>query len=214
MKRKPQQPNPINMLAYNGGNLDNPLPNHRAQHDSTESDHRAQYSSTEIPPPGSSGPGLADEHEWQSAEETNRNYARLDSSLRDFVYGISRGYSVRHACRMSGEDYERMLDYLNNRHHLFKSELFLLVEKARAVAYARQVEKLNASPDWHAAAFWLERRERREFAPPRLGDEGDDTAERPKALIRMSPETLDALSAAYDAEHGTACEEKEGDNTQ
>lgn len=197
MKRKPPQPNPINMLAYNGGNPDPPHPNHRGHHGSTESC-----------PPGSSGPGLADEHEWQSAEETNRNYARLESSLRDFVYGISRGYSVRHACRMSGENYERMLDYLNNRHHLFKSELFLLVEKARGVAYARQVEKLNASPDWHAAAFWLERRERREFAPPRLGEEGDDTAERPKALIRMSPETLDALSAAYDAEHGSSDEER------
>jgi hypothetical protein len=197
MKRKPPQPNPINMLAYNGGNPDPDHPNHRGQPGSTES-----------APPGSSGPGLADEHEWQSAEETNRSYARLESSLRDFVYGISRGYSVRHACRMSGEDYERMLDYLNNRHHLFKRELFLLVEKARGVAYARQVEKLNASPDWHAAAFWLERRERREFAPPRLGEEGDDTAERPKALIRMSPETLEALSAAYDAEHGTANDER------
>jgi hypothetical protein len=109
---------------------------------------------------------------------------------------------------MSGEDYDAMLDYLNNRSPRFKRELFLLVEKARAVAYARAVEKLNASPDWHAAAFWLERRERREFAPPRLGDEGDETAESRKALIRMSPETLDALSKAYDAEHGTSSDER------
>lgn len=189
-KRKPSQPKPINMLAYNGG----------------------QTGSTESGPPGGSASdpsGFADEHAWQSAEETNRTYARLDNQLRDFVYGISRGYSVRHACRMSGEDYERMLDYLNNRHPRFKRELFLLVEKARGVAYARQVEKLNASPDWHAAAFWLERRERREFAPPHLAGEGDDATERPKALIRMSPETLDALSAAYDAEHGTASDERD-----
>ena len=150
--------------------------------------------------------GSEGEHQWSDAAASSEAFRRLDNALRDFVYGISRGYSVRHACRMSGEDYERMLDYLNPRNSLFKPDLLRLVEKARAVAYARQVEKLNASSDWHAAAFWLERRER-EFAPPRLGRDPEEHQER-RALV-MTPETIDALSAAYDAANGNIKEERQ-----
>ena len=108
---------------------------------------------------------------------------------------------------MSGEDYERMLDYLNNQSPYWKPELFKLVEKARAVAYARHVEMLNSATDWHAHAFWLERREPREYGRAvTLGE--DDQPER-KSLIRMTPETLNALSEAYDAEHGTPNDERE-----
>lgn len=178
-KRKPPQPQSANMLV----------------------DRSADNS----PPPN----GFTEDYNWSSAEETNADYARLDNQLRDFVYGISRGYSVRHSCRMSGEDYELMLDYLNNRSNLFKPDLLKLVDKARAVAQARHIEKLNASPDWHAAAFWLERRAPKEFAPPRMGGANSEDAEERKALIRMSAETLDALSAAYDSEHGSPEEERE-----
>ena len=205
-KRKPKQPHSANMAArkllpypptHNG---------HSSAAHSTESGH----ASTEVPPHNpcqdsdESGP-----HHWSSSEATNEAYARLDNTMRDFVYGISRGYSVRHSCRMAGEDYERMLDYLNKAGPYFKPDLLRLVDKARAVAYARQVEKLNAASDWHAAAFWLERRER-EFAPPRLGRDPEEHQER-KALV-MTPEAIEALSAAYDAANGNIREERDTDN--
>ena len=191
-KRKPINPPPFNTPIY----LQNGSPNHRGNNSSTESGPQNPCQDGET-------------HNWSTSEDTNAEYARLDNQMRDFVYGISRGYSVRHACRMSGENYERMLDYLNIRNRFHKPDLLKLVDKARAVAYARAVEKLNAASDWHAAAFWLERRERKEFAPPRAGDILEEDAQERKALIRMSPETLEALSEAYDAEHGTPEEEKE-----
>ena len=108
---------------------------------------------------------------------------------------------------MAGEDYEIMLDYLNNQSPLFKPELFKLVEKAHAVAYARHVEKINAATDWQAAKFWLERRHPQEFGSH--GSLEEDERPQRKALIRMNPETLEALSEAYDAEHGSPSEERE-----
>jgi hypothetical protein len=113
---------------------------------------------------------------------------------------------------MSGEPYENMLDYLNSKNPYFKPSLWKLFEKAQGVAQARHVEALNSATDWHAHAFWLERRMPREYAPPRAGIPLEDE-ERPggrKALLRMNNETIEALSQAYDAEHGSACEEREG----
>ena len=136
---------------------------------------------------------------WSSTEDTAHAYRKLDNALRDFVYGISRGYSIRHACRMAGENYERMLDYLNPKDNLFKPDLLRLVDKARAIAYARHIEKLNSSNDWHAAAFWLEHTQR-EFAPPRINAAHPEDS--PKPALVMTPETIDALSQAYDSQHG------------
>src|SRR5262245_57483600 len=126
-KRKPPQPN-LSLL---------PPANYRGQ--------------AEQPPPPPNGQPNGNEnfsnnsaeHAWSDAEATSESYRRLDDKLRDFVYAISRGYSVRHACRMSGENYERMLDYLSAAGPLCKPDLLRLVDKARAVAYARQIEKLN-----------------------------------------------------------------------
>ncbi|HET6886622.1 MAG TPA: hypothetical protein VFH87_01740 [Candidatus Udaeobacter sp.] len=179
--KHPNQPPAYNMLTFNHQNGS-------SQHNQPQNDQQN----------GSAGPQIPCQDEDA--------YARLDDALRDFIFGISRGYSVRMACRMSGNDYEVMLDFLNNQSPYWKPDLFRLVEKARAVCYSRHVEALNAATDWHAHAFWLERREPKEYGRTvSLEEEG---AQR-RALIRMTPETLDALSEAYDAEHGTPSEERE-----
>lgn len=203
-KRKPNQPFASIMLT-NG--------HQSAQNSSTErgfaqSEGSEPRAANSMPDPG----GDPSEREWESEGETNAAYSALDNKLRDFIYAISRGASVRHACRIAGEDYERMLDKLNSKSAYFRPELLKLVEKARAVNYLRHLEHINKATDWHAHAFWLERRERREYGPPRVGALGLEEEERPerRALIRMSPETIEALSAAYDAEHGTPEEERDG----
>lgn len=191
----PSQPPTCNMLKYSHQN-GTPNPN---QNNSNHQDH-----------PSAPHDRAGDDRKWESEGETNAAYSKLDNNLRDFIYGISRGYSVRHACQMSGHDYENVLDYLNDKNPYFKPDLWKLFQKARGVAQARHVEALNSATDWHAHAFWLERRVPREYAPPRAGLplEEEGQAER-KALIRMTPETLEALSQAYDAEHGSPSEEKE-----
>lgn len=166
---------------------------------------------------GSSTPhdSCQNDRKWESEGETNAAYSKLDNKLRDFIYGISRGYSVRHACQLSGQDYENMLDYLNSKNRYFKPDLWKLFQKAQGVSQARHIEEVNKATDWHAHAWWLERRMPREYAPPRAGIplEDEERSQR-KALLRMTPETIDALSQAYDAEHGTPGEEREATDGQ
>ena len=76
--------------------------------------------------------------------------------------------------------------------------------------YVKQIEKINRTRDWRAAAFWLERHEEEfpegERRATIINQVGINMGGKPK--ITLDPESLRALSAAYDAEHGERDEPK------
>ena len=109
---------------------------------------------------------------------------------------------MRHACAIAGISYDSMITWLNPSNARYKPNLFKLFERAKAVYYHKQIDKLNRARDWRAAAFWLERHEE-EFAPKKKGSGivnqvSVNLGGKPGLTLTLTPEDLSALSAAYD----------------
>ena len=123
------------------------------------------------------------------------NINEMSDKIQEFLYGVSKGYSTVHACALSGCDSDMMHRWLSPRQKNYKPKLHILFKRARAVFYARQVDKVANSRDWRAAALWLERHEA-DWNPKettRIVGIGDGVP-----MIKMDSDTIAALSNAYD----------------
>ena len=131
-------------------------------------------------------------------EDANDSYMPSEQ-VQEFLFGISKGYSTYHSCALAGVSYATMLAWLDANNTRHKPGLLKLFHKAKAISYSEYVDKIRNSRDWRAAAFWLERHEE-EFAPKEKGisivNQVVNANSKPKII--MDPETIRALSEAYD----------------
>jgi hypothetical protein len=123
-----------------------------------------------------------------------------DEQVKEFLYRISKSFTLKHACSMSGIAYATMVDWLNPNNPRHKAGLLRLFERARALAFSHHVDAINESKDWKAHAFWLEHNEK-EYAPkeksPRVVNNiGIQTSSTER--IQLAPEMMRSLSKAYD----------------
>jgi hypothetical protein len=121
--------------------------------------------------------------------------------IKEFLYCVSKSFSVKHACSMSGIAYQTMLDWLNPNNPRHKAGLLKLFERAQALAFSSHIDAIHNSKDWKAHAFWLERNEK-DFAPkdPKnpsiINNIG--IASSATERIQLTPEMMRSLSKAYD----------------
>jgi hypothetical protein len=120
----------------------------------------------------------------------------MNDKIQEFLFGISKGYSVQHSCALSGCKEETMHRWLDKRSINFKPKLNILYRRAQAVFYAKQIDKIAEAKDWKAAAMWLERHEADWNPKDTSISISAHTGEVP--MIRMDSETINELSKAYD----------------
>jgi hypothetical protein len=126
-----------------------------------------------------------------------------DAQVKEFLYCISRSFSIHHACSMAGISYERMTTWLSPSNTAYKEGLNKLYQRAKAIAFSKHVEALHESKDWKAHAFWLERNEK-DYAPRDkisgnvVNNIGINSS---TEKIQLSPEQMRSLSKAYDEMH-------------
>jgi hypothetical protein len=126
-----------------------------------------------------------------------------NAQVKEFLYCISRSFSVHHACSMAGISYQSMMTWLNPGHSSYKEGLNKLFQRAKAMAFSKHVTALHESKDWKAHAFWLERNEK-EYAPRDkvsgnvVNNIGINTS---SEKIQLTPEQMRSLSKAYDSMH-------------
>ena len=124
-----------------------------------------------------------------------------DEQVKEFLYCISKSFTLKHACSMSGVPYQTMLDCLNRNNPRHKAGLLKLFERAQALAFSSHIDAIHNSSDWKAHAFWLERNEKG-FAPkdPKnpsiINNIG--IASSATERIQLTPEMMRSLSKAYD----------------
>ena len=116
----------------------------------------------------------------------------MSAKIQEFLFGVSKGYATYHACALSGCKEEAVLRWLNPKHKNYKPKLHTLFKRARAVFYAKQVDKVANSLDWKAALAWLEKHEG-DWNPKEITLKVDALP-----ALRMDADTVDALSRAYD----------------
>jgi hypothetical protein len=119
--------------------------------------------------------------------------------VKEFLYCISKSFSVKHACSMSGLGYNTVLDWLNPNCPRYKQGLHKLFERAQASCFASHIKAVHDSKDWKAHAFWLERHEK-DYAPRDksasvINNIGINTS---PERIQLTPDMLKSLSQAYD----------------
>lgn len=117
----------------------------------------------------------------------------MSAKIQEFLYGISKGYSTIHACALSGCREEAVYRWLSPHEKNYKPKLHTLFKRARAVFYAKQVDKVANSHDWKAALAWLEKHEV-DWNPKEVTLNLSTTP-----ALQMDASTIDALSKAYDA---------------
>jgi hypothetical protein len=131
------------------------------------------------------------------------------AEVKQFLYCISKSYSLTHSCSMSGLHHQKVADWLNPNHSSFKEGFTKLYQRAKAMAFGTHVEALHSSKDWKAHAFWLERNEK-DYAPRDkisgnvVNNIGIST--QPTDRIQLTPEQMRSLSKAYDDMHKEAKE--------
>lgn len=123
--------------------------------------------------------------------------------IQEFLLAITRSYTITHACSLAGLNLTVVLDYLNPQAKTYKPGLLKLYDRAKSICYGRHIETLNRSKDWKAHAFWLERHEE-SFAPKEKGASitNQVVVNPEKPTIKMDPDTIKALSEAYDKRMG------------
>jgi hypothetical protein len=115
----------------------------------------------------------------------------MSAKIQEFLFGISKGYSTNHSCALSGCRADAMGRWLNPRHQNYKPKLHTLFKRAKAVFYAKQVDKVANAKDWRAAAVWLERHEK-DWNPKEAAMlQANETP-----MIKMDSEMVNALSKA------------------
>lgn len=119
---------------------------------------------------------------------------QMSEKIQEFLYGVSRGYSTTHACALSGCKEEAIRRWLDTKHKNYKPKLHTLFRRARAVFYAKQVDKVANSHDWKAALAWLERHEA-DWNPKEV-TLNVSTGSMP--ALKMDSDTVAELSKAYD----------------
>ena len=120
----------------------------------------------------------------------------------EFLEAIAEGMPTRGAAAIAQIPFETVRNWMSKNDPAFRPDFFRAFEKAKAVYYRKQIDKLNKSRDWRAAAFWQERHED-EFAPKNnavslLNQVAEGAVVKPK--ITVDEETMQALSEAYDRE--------------
>jgi len=132
-------------------------------------------------------------HDGEYDEEAD--IRQMSAKIQEFLFGISKGYTLSHSCALSGCKRDTVARWLDPKHANYKPKLSTLYNKAKAVFYAKQVDKVANSKDWKAAAMWLERHEQ-DWNPKdkTITVRGEDST----PLIRMDSETISELSKAYD----------------
>lgn len=136
-----------------------------------------------------------------SNSHKNRKWQSQARAIQSFLEAVADGMPTKYACGDSGLNYSSVSQWLNPNLPNYDPKFLELYEKAIAVAVRRNIKRINASRDWKAAAFWLER-STHEFHPKstqmNLSANGqassDDSAER----LKLSPTMMTKLSAAHD----------------
>lgn len=99
---------------------------------------------------------------------------RIDTFLR----AISEGVPTCHAAALGRLPYDSVRAWLNPKHKQYRASLYREFERAKALCVIRHIEKINASKDWRAHAWWLERR-CPEFARNEAKDDVVEMSNRP-----------------------------------
>ena len=68
-----------------------------------------------------------------------------DEQVKEFLYCISKRFTLKHACSMSGIAYQTMLDWLNPNNPRHKAGLLKLFERAQALAFSHHLDAINKS---------------------------------------------------------------------
>ena len=136
---------------------------------------------------------LVPEHDGEYDDEAD--IREMSAKIQEFLFGISKGYTMKHSCALSGCKEDAMGRWLDRKNPNFKPKLFVLYNRAKAVHYAKQVDKVNNANDWRAAALWLERHEA-DWNPKETSLKVSADGNVP--LIRMDSDTISELSKAYD----------------
>jgi hypothetical protein len=117
-----------------------------------------------------------------------------------FLTMIAEGLPTCHACAMAGLSYNTVRTWLNPKHKQYRASLHSEVKKARATCVMRHIEKLNASEDWRAHAFWLERMTVKFSSnKAKVHDQRDNESSESVLLANLSPRKSRKLAAAHDA---------------
>jgi hypothetical protein len=133
--------------------------------------------------------------------EDNNDTFFPDEQIKEFLYCISKSFTLKHACSMAGIAYATMTDWLNPNNPRHKAGLLKLFERSQAIAFSSHIDAIHNSSDWKAHAFWLERNEKG-FAPkdPKnpsiINNIG--IASSATERIQLTPEMMRSLSKAYD----------------
>src|SRR5262245_34170813 len=117
-----------------------------------------------------------------------------------FLTMVATGLPTCHACAMAGRSYNTVRTWLDPKHKQYRASLDSEFKRARATCVMRHIEKLNASEDWRAHAFWLERMTV-EFSKnkAKVHDEFDRESNESGLFANLSPEKIEELAAAHDA---------------
>ena len=117
---------------------------------------------------------------------------------------ISQGLPIKHAAASSGLNYSTVCQWLNPRCAIHDPRFEEGFDKAHAFAVKRNIKRINASRDWKAAAFWLERNTP-EFAPKSMHQhqvnqsaQGEDGSEDSARAVSIAPRQLAKLTAAHE----------------
>jgi hypothetical protein len=117
----------------------------------------------------------------------------MSAKIQEFLFGISKGYSTMHSCALSGCKEQAVHRWLNPQEKNYKPKLHTLFKRARAVFYAKQVDKVANSRDWKAALAWLEKHET-DWNPKEVTLNLTNAT----PALQMDASTIEALSKAYD----------------
>ena len=112
-----------------------------------------------------------------------------------FLTAIAKGVPTCHAAALGRLPYHSVRAWLNPKHNQYRASLYREFERAKALCVIRHIEKINASKDWRAHAWWLAHMTE-EFAGKKARDNDDGKA--PNSGIVMDAETIKELSEAHD----------------
>lgn len=90
-----------------------------------------------------------------ASRKANARYLR--SVVLDLLTATIEGLPVSLAAGLAGVTPVAVYGWLDKNGEAFREKFAAAFHKAKAIAARRALEKINASGDWKAAAYWLDR---------------------------------------------------------
>jgi hypothetical protein len=93
----------------------------------------------------------------KSGNSTDLKWKKWSREIHAFLDAIAQGMPTIYACNDSGLCYSTVCQWLNPNSAIHDPRFQASFDKAHAHAVKSNIKRINASRDWKAAAFWLER---------------------------------------------------------